>query len=319
MMKKILAIIISVVAVFMSACGNTNSKKEREPSTREPNSVVGKWYEYNSDEGMIIWDFNEDGIYYFDNEDMYGKEDETYEVWREEYSIEGDIIRLDGREVTLEYTNYGFRLVYDSGYEIKLYEYREDAVEQISDEYKEEEYYESIKDENGCVIQDGVLIRYYTEDKEIIIPDNVTTIGSAVIVTELENIDKLTIPGNVKKLERSAFNETPLGCVVIEKGVEEIGDYAFADSNYTEIYVPESVKYIGEFAFRCSELNNDGKIYVKKGSYAEEYFSQYDGDCYGAEIIVEEKKIRLNNKEGKDYIYETLEDSINGSINDNDV
>ena len=55
-----------------------------------------------------------------------------------------------------------------------------------------------------------------------------------------------------------------------------------------EIYIPESVGYIGEFAFGFSELNNDGKIYVKKGSYAEEYFSQYDGECYGAEVIVEE-------------------------------
>ena len=52
--------------------------------------------------------------------------------------------------------------------------------------------------------------------------------------------------------------------------------------------MPESVNYIGKFAFRCSELNNKGKIYVKKGTYAEEYFSQYDGDCYGAEVIVEE-------------------------------
>ncbi|MBE5927540.1 MAG: hypothetical protein E7270_11350, partial [Lachnospiraceae bacterium] len=117
---------------------------------------------------------------------------------------------------------------------------------------------------------------------------NVTTIGSAVIVTELENIDKLIIPGTVKKIERSAFNETPLGEVIIEEGVEEIGDYAFSDSYCTEIYIPESVKYIGEFAFSSSELNTDGKIYIKKGSYAEEYFSQYNSEYDGAKIIVQE-------------------------------
>ncbi|MBE5927498.1 MAG: leucine-rich repeat domain-containing protein [Lachnospiraceae bacterium] len=290
-MKKVILILISILTLLMSACGNINignKEKEREPSTRVPNSVVGKWYEYSSDEGMRIWDFNNEGIYYFDNEEMYGKEDETYEIQRYEYSIEGDTIYTYKEEATLEYTSYGFRLIYDSGYEIRLYEYREDALEQISEEDTQEEYYESIKDENGCIIEDGVLIRYYTEDKEITIPDNVTTIGSAVIVTELENIDKLTIPGTVKKLERSAFNETSLGKVIIEEGIEEIGDYAFTDSYYTEIHIPESVKYIGKFAFRCSELNTDGKIYVKKGSYAEEYFSQYNGDCYGAEIIVEE-------------------------------
>ena len=124
--------------------------------------------------------------------------------------------------------------------------------------------------------------------KEITIPDNVTTIGSAVIITELDNIDKLTIPGNVKKIGIRAFNEIHLGCVIMEEGVEEIGDYAFAESYYTDIYIPESVKYIGECAFRCSEGNNNGKIYVKKGSYADKYLVQFKGNCYGAKIIVEE-------------------------------
>ena len=290
-MKKILLILISIVAVLISACGNADGTKketEREPSTRVPNSVVGKWYEYSSAEGIRIWDFNADGIYYFVTEDIYGKEDETLTIQRDEYSIEGNIIHMYKEDATLEYTSYGLHLIYSPSYDIKLYEYREDAVKQMPDEWKQEEHYESIKDENGCVIEDGVLIRYYTEDKELTIPDNVTIIGSAVIVTELEDIDKLTIPGSVKRLEKSAFNETPIRHIVMEEGVEEIGEYAFADSYYKEIHIPESVNDIGEFAFRCSEGNNDGKIYVKKGSYAEEYFSQYDGDYYGAEVIVEE-------------------------------
>ena len=287
-MKKLVLILISTLTIFISACGNTNATKERETSTRVPNSVVGKWYDNDPDEGMRIWDFNDEGIYYSTTEDDYGKEDETFRIRRREYLVDGDTIKLERRIVNLEYTSYGLRLIYDSDYEIKLYEYREDAIKQISEEDKREEYYDSIKDENGLVIEDGVLIRYYTEDKEIIIPDNVTTIGSAVIVTELENIDKLIIPGTVKKIERSAFNETPLGKVIIEEGVEEIGDYAFTDSYYTEIHIPQSVKYIGEFAFRCSELNTDGKIYIKKGSYAEEYFSQYNSEYDGAKIIVQE-------------------------------
>ena len=140
-MKKILLIIISMVAVLMSACGNINignKETEREPSTREPNSVVGKWYQYSSDEGIEIWDFNKEGIYYCTGEEMYGKEDETYEIQRHEYSIEDKIIHMYKRDATVEYTSYGFRLIFDSSYEIKLYEYREDALNQIPDEYKEE-------------------------------------------------------------------------------------------------------------------------------------------------------------------------------------
>ena len=137
-MKKLLLILISTLTIFMSACGNTDTTKEREPSTRVPNSVVGKWYENTEDEGIKIWDFNEDEIYYSAPEDIYGKEDETLTIQRHEYSIEGDIIHLYKRDATVEYTSYGFCLIFESGYERKLYEYREDAVKQIPDEYKEE-------------------------------------------------------------------------------------------------------------------------------------------------------------------------------------
>ena len=287
-MKKTVLILIGVVMLLMSACGNINKPNEREPSTRVANSVVGKWYQYSSAEGIKIWRFEENGFYYTASEEIFKIEDENNIIKRRDYSINGNTIKLERREATLEYTSYGFNLIFDSSYEIKLYEYREDALKQISDEDKEEEYYESIKDENGCVIEDGVLVRYYVDEEEIIIPNNVTMIGQAAIVIELDEIKKLTIPGNIAEIGISAFNEIPLGSVIIEEGVEEIGDYAFTDSYFKEIYVPESVKSIGKFAFNCSEGNNDGKIYVKKGSYAEEYFSQYEGECCSAEVIVEE-------------------------------
>ena len=287
-MKKKVLFLISAVMLLMSACGNINKPKEREPSTRVANSVVGKWYQYSSAEGIKIWRFEENSFYYTASEEIFKIEDENNIIKRRDYSINGNTIKLERREATLEYTSYGFNLIFDSSYEIKLYEYREDALKQITDEDKEEEHYESIKDENGYVIEDGVLVRYYVDEEEIIIPNNVMIIGQAAIVTELDEIKKLTIPGNIAEIGISAFNEIPLGSIVIEEGVEEIGDYAFTDSYFKEIYVPESVEYIGEFAFKCSEGNTDGKIYVKKGSYAEEYFSQYDGDCYGAEVIVEE-------------------------------
>ncbi len=36
---------------------------------------------------------------------------------------------------------------------------------------------ETLKYKNGCVIKDGVLLKYFTDEKEIVIPDNVTEIG----------------------------------------------------------------------------------------------------------------------------------------------
>ena len=110
-MKKIVIALISTVVMLMTACGNANEKTEREPSTRVPNSVVGKWYQYSIADGMEIWDFNDKGIYYSATEDVYGKEDETLEIQRHEYSIEGNTIHMYKRDATLEYTSYGFRLI----------------------------------------------------------------------------------------------------------------------------------------------------------------------------------------------------------------
>ena len=137
------------------------------------------------------------------------------------------------------------------------------------------------------MIEDGVLIKYFTDDKEITIPDNVEELGSGCIVSNLERIDKITICENIKKIGISAFNETPVKCIVMEEGVEEIGEYAFTDSYFDEIYIPASVKYIGGNAFVSSEGNPEGKIYVKKGSYADEYFETHNK--YSGEVIVLEE------------------------------
>ena len=132
----------------------------------------------------------------------------------------------------------------------------------------------------------------FTKKTKIEIPDNVTEIGPGAIVMEAEDedgypktIEKLTIPGTVKKIGMSAFNETSLRKVIIKDGVEEIEDYAFADSYFDEIHIPASVKYIGEWAFDCCE-GNDGKIYIKKGSYAEKYFKEYPE--YERQLVVED-------------------------------
>lgn len=48
-------------------------------------------------------------------------------------------------------------------------------------------------------------------------------------------------------------------------------------------YIPDSVRFIDDNAF-TSEESNDGKIYVKAGSYAEEDFEDAN---YSGELVVE--------------------------------
>jgi len=289
MVKKIL-IITSIITTTLTACGNIGGGNKEE-ATRIPNSVVGRWYQYAGDGWLNVWIFQENGVYYFDEEEWIDKEDETYRIARRRYKIDGDTIILDGREATLEYTDYGFYIKYTDAKKGKMFcEYRQDALEFSDDYFTSYEYLMSLKDENGCVIKDGVLIKYFTNESEIVIPDNVTGLGGFVIASELEEIDKLTIPGNVKEIGASAFCEVPLGVVIIEEGVEEIGESAFEDSYFDEIHIPSSVKTISDDAFRSTEGNHGSMIYVKKGSYAEEYFNEYlnEDDYDGAEIIVEE-------------------------------
>jgi len=297
---KKLFVVTSIITITLTACGNeevsnkeTNKQIEKvtEQFTHMPNSIIGKWYQCNDGERINIWEFSANGEYYYDREEMFGKEDETYHILREKYSIEGNSMTMDGREAIIEYTDYGLYIKeVDSEYELKLYEYRQDALESSDKYWTSDKYYETLKDENGCVIEDGVLIRYFTNDKEIVIPDNVTGLGGFVIASELEEIDKLTISGNVKEIGASAFCEVPLGVVIIEEGVEKIGRTAFEDSYFNEIHIPFSVDSISSDAFRINEGRYDAKIYVKKGSYAENYFKENsDGnDFFGAEIIVEE-------------------------------
>lgn len=296
--RKKLLLMACVMTMLLTACTTTNANNKEittEPSTRIPNSVVGRWYQCDDPDWLMVWVFQEDGIYYSDEEEWIDKEDESYSIARYKYSIDGNTIILDGREATIEYTDYGFNIQYlEASSEYAFYEYRQDALESCEGYWTSDTYYETLKDKNGYVIKDGVLIKYFTDKKKIIIPDNVTEIGKGiVIVMEAmdedgfpERIDKLTIPGSVKKIGAGAFGETSLGCVIIEEGVEEIGAHAFADSYCEEIYIPESVKSIGEDAFSCYEGNYDGKIYVKKGSYAEEYFKE--NNRYDGEIVVKD-------------------------------
>ncbi|MBE5927400.1 MAG: leucine-rich repeat domain-containing protein [Lachnospiraceae bacterium] len=282
--KKRTLIIACVIATILTACGNI-SGGNKEQSTRTPNSVVGRWYQYEGDGWLKVWVFQDNGVYYSASEEVIDKEDETLQIARRRYKIDGDKIILDGMEATLEYTDYGFYIKYvDAIYGDKFCEYRQDALESSDDYYTSDKYIETLKDENGCVIEDGVLIKYYTNEREITIPDNVTELAGFVIETELEKIDKLTIPGGLKEIGASAFSEIPLGVVMIEEGVEEIGTSAFEDSYFDEIYIPASVKNIGDKAFANSEGNPEGKIYVKKGSYADEYFETHNK--YSGTVIV---------------------------------
>ena len=296
-MRKFKWVVIPVVTLMagaLVACsGNTNNKEQKnatteyvkEPSTRVPNSVVGKWYQYEDwdPNEVYIWEFEENGKYYSTYEDTYYQLGEDDIVSKYNYSLTDGNFILDGEVTTLEYTEYGLCITRESGSQTKLYEYRQDALESNPAYYTSDLYLEKQAEENGCVIVGDVLVKYYTNDSDIVIPD-VKEIGGGCIESDLERIDSITVPGSVEKIGNGAFGELSVCNIYIEEGVKEIGSYAFSDCYFDELHIPASVESIGALVFSYEEANTDGKIYVKKGSYAEEFLKAEDFD---GEVIVE--------------------------------
>lgn len=147
--------------------------------------------------------------------------------------------------------------------------------------------------ENGFnITEDGVLVSYSGDQKEVVIPDTVVTIGEKAFYNS--DITKVTISKNVKLISSKAF----CGCKKLESvefedcKLEEIDYYAFAYcEKLSNIVLPEKVKDISELVFAyCNSLKsvtiqdpdcelgvavfpkNVGMVlHVYKGSTAEDY------------------------------------------------
>ena len=143
------------------------------------------------------------------------------------------------------------------------------------------------------VIENGVLQEYKGHEKEIEIPENVTTIGAAVFKGR-KSLESVKIPTSVTRIRESAFS----GCsgltrIEIPESVTRIDDRAFAlCKGLTELTIPKNVNIMGKKVFSgCQNLTKvtilcrtvgkdafyncgDIEVYVPNGlQYAEPAFS----------------------------------------------
>ena len=60
--KKLMLLLVVILGmIFSTSCKNVEQAKEtREQSTRQPDSVLGRWYEC-LDGGIYIWEFKDNG------------------------------------------------------------------------------------------------------------------------------------------------------------------------------------------------------------------------------------------------------------------
>ena len=117
-------------------------------------------------------------------------------------------------------------------------------------------------DDSDFTIKDGVLIRYKGSEKDIAIPDGVTSIGEGAF-QYCSRITSVTIPDSVIDIKDSAFFFCErLTNIIIPDGVTSIGNHAFDGcSSLSNVTIPESVTSIGGAVFdKCLKLKSAGPI-----------------------------------------------------------
>ena len=112
-------------------------------------------------------------------------------------------------------------------------------------------------DENGFIIEYGVLTGYTGPGGDIVIPKGVTSIGDYAFY-DCDSITSVSIPKSVTSIGECAFAWSSLKSIELSKGVTSIGNAAFAGcTNLSSITLPDGITDIEERAFaECSSLKS---------------------------------------------------------------
>lgn len=109
-------------------------------------------------------------------------------------------------------------------------------------------FQEGITEITGTVSGSGV--------KEVVLPTTLEVIGEKAFM-HCEELQHITLPGNVKTIEDLAFYGSGLTSITLNEGLETIGQEAFQHcKGLKTIYIPASVRYIG---IRAVGFNLDDK------------------------------------------------------------
>ena len=106
------------------------------------------------------------------------------------------------------------------------------------------------------IIENGVLLRYNGEEKEVTIPDNVTKIGDMAF--SCTKIEKIFLPEGIAVIGESAFRGcSELRGVVLPESLTEIKKCAFYGcTKIKQINFPKNLKKIYSMAFAFTGINN---------------------------------------------------------------
>jgi hypothetical protein len=115
--------------------------------------------------------------------------------------------------------------------------------------YTTKDYFLLSKDEKQ-------LIMYYGSEKDVTIPDGITTIGERAFAEN--QLVSVAIPGSVTAIGNGAFRENQLTSIIIPDSVRRIGANAFAENKIISITIGASVEG-PSIDRRFDELYNRGR------------------------------------------------------------
>ena len=132
------------------------------------------------------------------------------------------------------------------------------------------------------VVYNNYVIGYIGTDSRLTIPDSVIGICFEAFAGNHE-IQSVTMGAKVKSIGWSAFeNCISLKTVVLNKNLEQIGDFAFRNTGIENITIPAKVTYVGESVFNnCRHIQNV-IIESKIGDYRTDRWDLYwNNGLYG--------------------------------------
>ncbi len=129
------------------------------------------------------------------------------------------------------------------------------------------------------------LIKFpgYNSFMDYSIPEDVEEIAAQAFNNAAVN--KLTIPGTIRKVPAGCFRNSVIEELEICEGTEEIGEEAFEGSRIKEIRLPSTLRKIGSFAFRgCTAIKSinceSEDLQIGKGLFCEGKYDDISWWCW---------------------------------------
>lgn len=103
------------------------------------------------------------------------------------------------------------------------------------------------------------------------IPESVTDLQRAAFANT-DSLETVSVHEGLKSIGESCFENSALSNIRLPETLETIGDSALrSDVNLTELYIPDSVTYIGAYALYPMSIQSSIEVTCFKESYADTY------------------------------------------------